>query len=252
MSRDDAKTSTAPQLLPYGPDAVIVRFSLTPDPVANIAAQIFSERAEIASIQGVCEIVPSLASVLVRFDPVTIGRDQIMKDLQNLLAGTDWASVTPPNPTRRWTIPAVFGGEHGPQLEEAGTCAGLSESAAMAALTDTPLRVLAIGFAPGQPYLGLLPEEWNFPRQSALTPQVPAGALVVAVRQVVLFANPSATGWRWVGQTTFRPFRPEGPDPFPLRSGDEVRFEQISQEQYETLLSGENSGAHVGRCEVLS
>jgi allophanate hydrolase subunit 1 len=69
------------------------------------------------------------------------------------------------------------------------------------------VRVLAVGFAPGQPYLGPLGEEWNLPRLKALQ-QVPAGALVQAISQFVLFTGPAPTGWRHVGQTAFRCFRP--------------------------------------------
>ncbi|MCP5037856.1 MAG: allophanate hydrolase subunit 1 [Rhodobacteraceae bacterium] len=245
-------TAPAPQLLAFGPDAVIVRFSLTPDPGANAAAQVFSQLVEQSRHQGLIEVVPSLASVMVRFDLAQVKRGQVINELSQLLQGTDWTQVDAPPPTRRWTIPAVFGGETGPQIDEAAACAGLSREQALTTLTQTPLQVLAIGFAPGQPFLGLLPDVWNFPRQSTLTPQVPAGALVVAVRQVVLFANPSATGWRWVGQTAFRPFQPEKVDPFPLRNGDEVRFEQISDTEYRALLAGENAGADVAHCEVLS
>jgi 5-oxoprolinase (ATP-hydrolysing) subunit B len=50
------------------------------------------------------------------------------------------------------------------------------------------VRVLAVGFAPGQPYLGPLGEEWNLPRLKALQ-QVPAGALVQAISQFVLFSR---------------------------------------------------------------
>ena len=75
------------------------------------------------------------------------------------------------------------------------------------------VEVLALGFAPGQPYLGELPGHWALPRRQTLNPQVPQGALVTAVRQFVLFANPSPTGWRQVGRTGFACFRPGAADP---------------------------------------
>lgn len=243
-----------PTLHPLGTDAIIVRFSLMPDPAANAAAQVFARFSEGAGMVGVNEIVPSLASVLVRFDPAETNRIKVLSALNDLLfaSGTDWANVAPPAPLRRWTIPAAFGDEFGPQMDEAATCVNMPTAKALSEFTNARLRVLAIGFAPGQPYLGLLPDAWNIPRQSALTPQVPAGALVVAVRQVVLFANPSATGWRWVGQTAFRPFRPELADAFALRIGDEVQFEAVATSQFRAILAGDNAGAHVGHCEVLS
>lgn len=243
-----------PTLHPLGASAIIARFSLMPDPGANAASQVFAKLVEDAKLLGVVEVVPSLASVLVRFDPECINRTDLSAHLTQLIKmdSKDWGHVTPPSPQRRWTIPVAFGGEFGPQMEEAASCVGLPTSKAIAELTQTALRVLAIGFAPGQPYLGLLPEAWNIPRQAALTPQVPAGALVVAVRQVVLFANPSATGWRWIGQTAFRPFRPEMADAFALRVGDEVCFEAVPTSEFQAIITGDNAGAHVGHCEVLT
>ena len=242
-----ARPSFAPQILPLGMDALVVRFSLTPDPGANAAAQVFARALEEALPPGVVEIVPSLASVMVRFDPQATTRAELSRVLGRALAGRDWHRVAPPPATRRWVIPATFGGRFGPQLAEAAHAAGITEAQARADLAAARLRVLAIGFAPGQPYLGLLPDAWDFPRLGALTPQVPAGALVVALRQVVLFANPSATGWRHVGQTAFRPFRPEAAEPFPLRVGDEVQFDPVPEAEFATFLQNGRDTARLER-----
>ena len=111
-------------------------------------------------------------------------------------------------PRRLWSIPCSYGGDDGPQLAEAASLAGLSEAEAIAALSAARVRVLALGFAPGMPYLGILPAEWDLPRQTGLTPKVPEGALVVAVRQFVLFGTEAPTGWRQVGRTLFGCFEP--------------------------------------------
>lgn len=239
------------ELLPLGAEAIIVRFSRRPDAQANAAALAYVRKLEARALPGLVEIVPSLASVLVRFDPVRLTRAQVLAVLGQLGEGQDWANVAPPPPTRRWTIPAVFGGAFGPQLAEAAGLAGLTEKAALVDFTQTKLRLLAIGFAPGQPYLGLLPDAWNIPRQSALTPEVPEGALVVALRQLVLFANPSMTGWRQVGQCAFRLFRPAAAVPFPLQVGDEVRFEAVSPSDFATIQASEAAGVHQARLEHL-
>ena len=121
-------------------------------------------------------------------------------------------------------MPVVFGGDSGPQLAEAAELAAQSEGDAIATLCASPVRVQTIGFAPGQPYLGQLPENWNIPRQTGLTPLVPQGALVVAIRQLIVFSVGTPTGWRHIGQTGLRLFQPDAADPFLLRPGDEVLF----------------------------
>ena len=106
------------------------------------------------------------------------------------------------------------------------------------------MRVQTIGFAPGQPYLGELPEARDIPRQTDLTDRVPVGALTVATRQLVLFSVSTRTGWRHVGQTAFRSFRPESDAPFVLRPGDEVLFDAVDRETHARLLdAGADGGA---------
>jgi allophanate hydrolase subunit 1 len=107
------------------------------------------------------------------------------------------------------------------------------------------VRVLAVGFAPGQPYLGPLGEEWNLPRLKALQ-QVPAGALVQAISQFVLFTGPAPTGWRHVGQTAFRCFRPDGAVPIPLTPGDEVVFTPVSKPEFIRIRDNDSTAASFG------
>jgi allophanate hydrolase subunit 1 len=84
-----------------------------------------------------------------------------------------------------------------------------------------------------------------------LTPKVPAGALVLAVRQLVLFTNPSVTGWRQVAYTAFRPFKFDRADPFALRLGDGLRFHAVSHDDMHALDAGNTDGLGGARCEVL-
>jgi inhibitor of KinA len=104
------------------------------------------------------------------------------------------------------------------------------------------VRVLTIGFAPGQPYLGVLPERWDVPRQSALTSSVPEGALVTAIRQLIVFTAATPTGWRHIGQTAFRGFRPESDTPFALHPGDELQFAAISGAELDQIRMRDTSG----------
>lgn len=219
MARDE--TQAMAQILPLGQDGILVRFG-DGFRAAPQRAQAFGDRVRRADVSGVTEVATSLASVLVRFRPDAVSRSNLTARLQGLSRENDTPDAAVP--TRLWTIPASFGGDAGPQLAEASDLAGLSAAAAVEALTSVEVGVLAIGFAPGQPYLGFLPEAWDMPRQRDLTPQVPAGALVVALRQLVLFANPSPTGWRWIGSCAFAPFRADRAEPFALRAGDRIRF----------------------------
>ena len=234
--------ATPAEILPLGTEALLVRFGLTLEDASNRAALGFAAALRAAVPEGVVEVATAPASVLVRFERSRVARADLHRTLLDRLA---CRADLPALPPRRWRIPATFGGDHGPELAEASTLAGLTPDEAVRTLCAGPVRVLAIGFAPGQPYLGTLPPAWDIPRRTALTAQVPAGALVVAIRQLVLFANASPTGWRWIGRTAFQPFRPGAAEPFPLRAGDEVTFDLVSGEAFAAILAdaGPDGGA---------
>lgn len=229
MSRPVPPTPPSPEVLPAGPDALLVRMGLHATPEAMAAAQGLAAGLQADPPTGALEIVPGLVSVLLRFDPARTPRAALAATLTERLRALDLTTqATLPPPRRRWTIPASFGGEDGPDLAGIATQLDLSENAAIARLCEADLRILAIGFAPGQPYLGLLPPAWDLPRLADLTPRVPAGAVVVAVRQIVIFGAASATGWRQVARTGFRSFVPDRDPPMPLRPGDAVRLAKAS------------------------
>jgi KipI family sensor histidine kinase inhibitor len=231
-----------PQIASVGLTGLLVRFADRLTEPANRAALAFRAAVNAEGWSGVEETSSSLASTYVRFDPLHLSHADLHDRLRTLLGVTDWYSAVAPEGRRFWRIPTVFGTTLAPQLAEAAALAGQAEADAVALLSSARTRVLTLGFAPGQPYLGELPENWNIPRQSSITPQVPAGALVVAVRQFVLFANASPTGWRHVGQTAFRCFRPMSDDPFPLRAGDDVQFYSVTPEEFVNIQKTDANG----------
>ncbi len=238
------------------PDVVIGRIGLTglvvrfgdalSDP-ANRAAIAFGAALREADWTGVSEVSSSLVSAFVRFDPFVLPHSELEARLRELVSARDWTGADLPRGRRLHEIPCAFGGEAGPQFDDLRARAGLSRDAAVAELTGTPVRVLALGFAPGQGYLGLLPERWDAPRLAELH-MAPQGALLLALRQFIVFTDASRTGWPWVGSTAFRSFRPEADDPFPLRPGDEVRFQEVPESEIEGMRA---SGADGGRMETL-
>ena len=217
-----------PVIHPLGPDGILVRFSDRLDESANRAALAFRAVVDAAGLEGVSETATSLTSVLVRFRPDKVGRSVLQDHVEGLLSGTDWFQASLPEGRRLWHIPASFEGADAPDLQAVAKMAGVAEDQAVREVTGQALRVLALGFAPGQPYLGFLPDHWDIPRQSDVTPQVPRGAVVAAVRQIIPFANAAPTGWRQIGRTAFRCYDRDMDPPLPLRPGDEIQFQAVS------------------------
>lgn len=239
-----AQTDAFPRIGRVGLDGMLISFGDALSEPANRAALAFRAAVDRATPDGVEESATSLVSTFLRFDALRVDFDSLRAEIRGLLDSRDWYGVDLPGGRRLWRIPTVYGTDLAPQLAEAAEAAGMSAQAAADRIATTRVRVQTIGFAPGQPYLGELPEAWDIPRQTDLTDRVPVGALTVAIRQLVLFSVSTPTGWRHVGQTAFRPFRPEADAPFVLRPGDEVLFEAVDRETHERLLgNGPDGGA---------
>lgn len=232
---------SSPTLHNLGEDGLLVEFGASLTMEANAAAIAFRCALEGLRLRGVTEVGSTLKSTFICFDPVALPHTQIIPRIKELMADRDWHKAPLPE-ARHWELPSCFDGSFAPQLAEFSKLSGISESDLIAQLSATPLRVLALGFAPGMPYLGQLPEGWNVPRQTSLTPQVPVGAITAAIRQIVLFAVPSSTGWRQIGQAAWRGWDASGgPEQF-MTAGDTLRFAPCDEGAFRAHLA---AGGHL-------
>ena len=237
------ETGDLPRVVPMGLGGILVQLSDRLDDAANRRALALAARIEAevgtGALAGVEEAAPSLGSVFLRLDPLRADRVAITGRIAELLKDAAGQGTAP---SRRWTIPVAFGGAGGPDLDAVAAELGCSAQAAVDDLTAQDLRVMAIGFAPGLPYMGILPDRWDIPRKAGLTPNVPAGGIVVAVRQVILFPADTPTGWWHVGQSGLRAFRPGAADPFAFRAGDSVRLRAVGPDELQALREADPEG----------
>lgn len=244
--------TTFPCIRTVGLSGILVTFADTVSGAANRAALAFRSAVDAQDWPEVRETSMSLVSVYLVADLVTLEIDAFIDKLQALLGSSDWYAAPMPEGRTLWHVPTVYGTDLAPQLEEAAAVAGLDPDEAIRQLSTSRVRVLAIGFAPGQPYMGELDPVWNIPRQQGLTQQVPAGALVTAIRQLIVFTSSTPTGWRHIGQTAFQPFRRDTEAPFLLKPGDELVFPQVSRAELEAIIAKDASGAGGAESEAPS
>lgn len=218
-------TDRKPLLLPLGDGALLVRFADMLADDANRRAVAVARRLVLAPPPGVLEVVPSLVSVLLRYDPARIGFDALAGELRLRLGVEDPAALPQP---RSHEVGIRFGGADGPDLEEAAAACGLGPDAFVDAHNAAPLRVLATGFAPGFVYCGLHPEPLRIPRRRQVRARVPAGTVLFAAGQTAITATPIPTGWHIIGRTALRNFDPDETPPTRLDAGDLVRFRAAS------------------------
>lgn len=241
-----------PRTNTVGLSGILVSFADAMSNAANRAALAFRAAVDGEDWPEVRETSMSLVSVYLMVDLVETDPEALTDRINALLSTRNWYEADLPQGRTLWHIPTVYGTDLAPQLEEAAALAGLDPDTAVHQLSTARVRVLTIGFAPGQPYLGELPEAWNIPRQQGLTKSVPPGALVVAIQQLVLFTNATPTGWRHVGQTGFRTFRQDTTQPFALTPGDEVTFPQVTRAAFDRIMAADTGGTGGAEHESLT
>jgi inhibitor of KinA len=120
-------------------------------------------------------------------------------------------------------------------LERVTQHTGLSVDEMIRLHTATEYTVYAIGFCPGFPYLGYLPEAiCGVPRLPSPRLRVEAGAVGLTGRQTGIYTEPRPGGWNLVGRTPLTLVDVQDCY-FPLRTGDRVRFTRIDEAEFVRL-----------------
>jgi KipI family sensor histidine kinase inhibitor len=212
------ETTLLPLIMPLGDRGLLVRFATTLSEAANRRAVGLAARVAVRRLEGVVEVVPNLASVLVRYEPSTVAFERLAGEVRLLVFGL----VAEPDAARVHTVTVEFDGA---DVDEVAAAIGLGREEFVARHCAAPLRVLATGFAPGFVYLGFHEEALRVPRRAAVRARVPAGTVLFAAGQTAITSTDIPTGWHVIGRTEFRNFDAATEPPTRLAAGDTVRFE---------------------------
>jgi inhibitor of KinA len=228
-----------PRLLDLGDGALTLEFGDWIDTALN--ARVMAARDALASLKldGIGDLVPTYRSLTVHFDPLQLDRDALGKALLQVATSPDQKSA----PATRWLIPVAFGGDFGPDLAQVAQTTGRSESDVIDAVCTTALRVFLIGFLPGFPYLGELPDWLHLPRRTTPRTAVPANSLAIAGPQVAVYPWQSPGGWHLLGRTPARLFDvADTGRPALLAPGDSVRFRAVGPSEFDELARDLEAG----------
>jgi inhibitor of KinA len=180
----------------------------------------------LVPLDGVVELHPAYASLLVRFDALRHDAASIERQLRLRLDRlTDHAAPEP----RSFEIQVRYGGEDGPDLPEVAAAVGLTTDDVVRAHAATDYEVAFVGFSPGFPYLLGLPESLATPRRASPRRRVPAGSVAIAGLQCGIYPVASPGGWNVIGRTRLALFDASRPSAALLAPGDRVRFVPIER-----------------------
>jgi inhibitor of KinA len=181
------------------------------------------------SVEGIVEIVPTYRSLLILYNSLILSFVDLKKRLERIEKGLQQTPFPEPKLTR---IPALYGGSYGPDLEEVAKYHQISPEEVIRLHCSKPYFIYMIGFMPGFPYMGELPEALITPRLKTPRLSVPAGSVAIAQRQTGIYPMESPGGWQIIGRTPVKLFNPEREPPALLQIGDHVQFFPISEKEF--------------------
>jgi KipI family sensor histidine kinase inhibitor len=180
-------------------------------------------------LDGVINLHPAYASLLVDFDPLATDGEAVSAKLRALLDELPGAPAVAP---RTVEIPVCYGGEFGPDLEDVAAHCGMSAQAVISRHSAGEYLVCFLGFSPGFPYLGGLDPALAVPRLAVPRANVPAGSVAIGGAQTGVYPIASPGGWRIIGRTPQRLFDADRPPYALLAMGDRIRFRSIPASEF--------------------
>jgi KipI family sensor histidine kinase inhibitor len=212
-----------------GDRGLLLEFGDEISPEVNEKVRRMTLAIQAESIEGIVEIVPTYRSLLILYNSLILSFVDLKKRLERIEKGLQQTPFPEPKLTQ---IPALYGGSYGPDLEEVAKYHQISPEEVIQLHCSKPYFIYMIGFMPGFPYMGELPEALITSRLKTPRLSVPAGSVAIAQRQTGIYPMESPGGWQIIGRTPVKLFNPEREPPALLQMGDLVRFFPISEKEF--------------------
>lgn len=216
-------------ILDAGDTAFTIEFGNAIDPAIQAEVDALDHAIEHAwqqgELQGVIETVPTFRSLTVIYNPIETDRETLLARVMPLAQAATHARESP---ARHWRLPACYEGDAAPDLVETAVALGLSTDRLIALHAQSEYVVYMLGFLPGFPFMGDLPEALRLPRRAEPRVRVPPGSIAIAAGLTAIYPWESPGGWHLLGRCPVPLFNASRAQPALLRAGDRVRFTPIS------------------------
>ena len=223
------------RLVPAGDLALLVEFE--EEISVSVSTRVLALDALItnAAIAGVNETVPAFRSLLVYYDPALVSYESLRAAL-NALVPRATSEVLPPS--RVIELPCCYAdAELGFELAAAAAQLGLKPEELVSVHASAEYLVYFLGFAPGQPYIGGVPERIWIPRLTTPRTRTPPGSVGIGGSQCCVYPVDTPGGFWVLGRTPVRLYDPGAPEPILLRAGDRLRFRPVARTEYDDIAA---------------
>ena len=231
-----------------GDTAILVDFGDRIDVGLNKKVLALAERLNETNLDGVMECVPSIRSLTVYYEPLTISCTALQVQLAKLIQGlqiverTDMTISAADCSKKIWRLPVCYDSVFALDLTYVAERTGLSPGQVVERHCGTTYHVYALGFLPGLAYLGDLPKDLALPRRENPRPTIPAGSVGIATQMTCVYPMKTPCGWHIIGRSPVRLWDVRRQTGALLTAGDRVNFAPISVQEYERLQADAKDG----------
>lgn len=221
-----------------GDEAILVQFENKIDPEINEHVIRLGVHVERVFEDAVKYVVPAYCSLTIVYDKAKTDPTSLEKEVIKGLDITDEEGFS----KRTLFVPVCYDKKFATDLEEICNQTKLTSTEVVRMHSSHMYRTYMIGFLPGFPYLGQLPEELICERKSIPEMKVPTGAVAIAGKQTGIYPSESPGGWQVIGRTPLPLVNALDDNPFLFHQGDRVQFYSISISQFNNIQKSLTKG----------
>ena len=218
-----------PRIYSIHDHALTIEFSQEISEESNMLVIAYQHAIESAPFKGFIESVPAYSSITIYVD-VDCDLSTIKEELLNLSRQLTAEKNTDTKDSV--IIPVCYDHTLGFDLPWVAEYLQCSDEEIIALHVQQIYRVYMIGFIPGFPYMGILPEKLQVPRKQTPSMKIPLGSVAIAGKQTGIYPAEVPGGWHVIGRTPLKMFD-KTKEPYSyLNAGDMVQFKAITLEEF--------------------
>lgn len=216
---------------PLGEQVLVIELGNQITPETSRRVQSLSWFIEEMSIRGIQQVIPTMCSIAILYDPRVISYEKLINKINQL----DKSITDVENKKGKVIhIPVVYGEEYGPDIEEVAVRTGFnSVEDVIQVHSSKPYLIYMLGFIGSYPYCGDIDRRLSLPRRTSPRIKCPKGTIAIANQQTIIYPMESPGGWHIIGRTPFQTFDPLMDPPTIFRTGDYIKFVPITSKEAE-------------------
>ena len=229
------------KVLMSGDQAVSVQMGDEISLEVNRKVLMLHEELKKKPVEGIREMVPTYASLMIHYRPEIIGLDKLMDEIYQRVDSMQGIAETKKIIRE---VPILYGGETGPDLE---LCAQLENTTVEEIIrkhSSHDYYVYMLGFAPGHPYSARFEEPFSFKRRDTARVKIPAGSVVVQLNLSDLIPFEQPCGWNIIGSTPLTICDYKKEDPFLVHAGEWIRYIPVNKKEYDQIKRADEAGTY--------